>query len=82
MVRYIPFRTIHWLTVTLSTGPGNCVGKNLALTEMRSVLSSLVRRFNINFAPGYEPKDWEKTLRDQYILMRGKLPVVITERTG
>lgn len=84
---YMPFNygsifPLMWMLLYsyLLSGPGNCVGRSLALSEMRTVLSSLIRRFDIHFAPGYAPEDWERTLRDQYILMRGKLLAVVTER--
>ena len=40
----------------------------------------LVQRYNIAFAPDYDPRKWEEDLRDWYILARGELPVVLTRR--
>jgi cytochrome P450 len=61
-------------------GPGNCVGRALALHEMRTILASLVRHFNMRFALGFSPVDWEAQLRDAFILVRGNLPVVLGPR--
>lgn len=61
-------------------GPANCVGRALALHELRTVLAALVRRFDLAFAPGYEEHDWIDQLKDQFILVRGRLSVVMTER--
>jgi cytochrome P450 len=63
---------------TLS-GPGNCVGRSLALHEMRTVLAALVRRFDFQFAPGFQPEAWTAQLKDFYILTRGHLPVVLSK---
>jgi hypothetical protein len=47
---------------------------------MRTILAALVRRFDVRFAPGFEPADWERQLKDAYILVRGELKVVLTKR--
>jgi cytochrome P450 len=62
-------------------GPGNCIGRTLAMNEMRAVLAILVRRFDMRLAPGFEPSNWERNLVDGYALRRGPLPVVMSERT-
>jgi cytochrome P450 len=68
------------MMLTTCAGPANCVGRPLALHEMRTVLAALIRRFDIEFAPGFGKDDWLKQLKDQYVLVRGKLPVVLTQR--
>jgi hypothetical protein len=62
-------------------GPGNCIGRSLALKEMRAVLAAIVRRFDIRFADGFDPAMWEPHLKDRFILMPGALPVVMSKRT-
>lgn len=66
--------------LTLFQGPANCAGRALALHEMRTVLATLVRRFDFVFPPGYKAKDWIDQLKDRFLLIRGKLNVVITAR--
>jgi cytochrome P450 len=61
-------------------GPTNCAGRSLALHEMRTVLATLVQRFDVQFAPGFQPEDWTSQLKDQYILLHGHLPVVLNRR--
>lgn len=47
---------------------------------MRTVLAVLVRRFDACFAPGFRSEDWLNQLSDHYILVRGKLEVVLAKR--
>jgi cytochrome P450 len=62
-------------------GPTNCAGRALALHEMRTVLVTLVRRFDFAFAPGFEAQDWINQLRDRFLLIRGQLKVLVSFRT-
>jgi hypothetical protein len=48
---------------------------------MRTVLAVLVRRFDARLAPGCQPEDWLRQLRDHYALVRGKLDVVLSKRS-
>jgi cytochrome P450 len=61
-------------------GPTNCVGRALAMNEMRAVLGGIVRRFNVRLADGFDPSTWEAQLKDRFVLARGPLPVVMTHR--
>ena len=63
-----------------SLGPMNCAGKNLALLQMRVVVCTLVRRFDMQLSPGYEPWRWEDELHDWLVFTKGQLPVVLTPR--
>lgn len=65
-----------------STGPAICAGKNLALFEMRLVVSYLVCFFNVcgDAAAGYDPARWDGDLQDWFMLRTGRLPVVLTPR--
>ncbi|KAF5027079.1 hypothetical protein F66182_791 [Fusarium sp. NRRL 66182] len=64
-----------------STGRGACAGKQLGLMEMRFVLSEILSRYNINFAPGADPKVFIDGLRDCFTLELPKLEMVFTTRT-
>ncbi|KAI0067765.1 high nitrogen upregulated cytochrome P450 monooxygenase 2 [Artomyces pyxidatus] len=77
--------TAHNLTAffPFSYGPYNCVGKNLALLEIRMAVASLVQKFN--FQPESEGKKpgvetWEGGLRDFYVLRKGPLWVEVVSR--
>ncbi|KZP06354.1 cytochrome P450, partial [Athelia psychrophila] len=63
-----------------SFGPSNCVGKNLAIQEMRMVVCLMLQSFDMRFAEGYDVQRWEKDLEDRIITHVGKLPVVLTAR--
>nr|BAL05147.1 cytochrome P450 [Phanerodontia chrysosporium] len=67
-----------WLP--FSFGPSNCVGKNLALQEMRMLVCHLVQRFNFRFADGYDPAQYERDWQDRFVVMIGQLPVMIERR--
>ncbi|KAL2821321.1 cytochrome P450 [Aspergillus cavernicola] len=43
--------------VPFSTGPAGCIGKNLALMEMRLMTAHLVTGFDVAFAPGEDGTD-------------------------
>lgn len=63
-----------------SSGPRVCVGKNLGMNEMRAITSYIVQRFDMKAAPGYDMDQWEKDLKDLYVMKKGRLQVVMTER--
>ena len=64
-----------------SYGPANCAGKNIAQLEMRMVLSRLMHRFSFELTEGYDPRDWERNIRDCLVVVVGELPVTLTRRT-
>ena len=66
--------------VPFSFGPSNCVGKNLALQEMRTVLCHLIQRLIFRFADGYDPAQYERDHEDRFVTAVGRLPVVIEVR--
>lgn len=63
-----------------AAGPTNCVGKNLALMEMRMAIAALVRKFEMQLAPGWDQDQWEKNCKDHFVLVTGPLPVIVTRR--
>lgn len=66
--------------LAFSTGPSNCVGKNLAWMEMRMLACVILQKFEIRFADGYDPKRWEEEVLDYFVMVKGKLPVVLTPK--
>ncbi|KAG6808992.1 hypothetical protein H0H92_002067, partial [Tricholoma furcatifolium] len=66
--------------IPFSTGPSNCVGKNLAWMEMRMLVCLLLQRYEMRFEQGYDPNRWEEEMCDYFVMMKGKLPVVLTPR--
>lgn len=66
--------------LAFSYGPANCVGKNLALLEMRMVLCGIMQKFKLEFEGGWDHTLWLKDLKDVFVSRMGRLPVVITPR--
>ena len=67
--------------IPFSFGPANCVGKNLAMVEMRIVVATLVTRFDLHISHEYNPMDWHKDQEDFFALKNGRLPVVLKPRS-
>ncbi|GJE87389.1 cytochrome P450 [Phanerochaete sordida] len=66
--------------VPFSAGPWNCVGRGLALLELRCVTAHLLQRLDIRFKEGWDPAAWEGALEDRFVVKTGRLPVVVVRR--
>lgn len=66
--------------IPFSYGAANCVGKNLALLEMRMVICLCMQKFEMRFAQGWDAKRWEDNLEDTFVASMGPLPVVLHRR--
>ena len=66
--------------IPFSTGPANCVGKNLAWMEMRMVITLMASRFDLAFDPAYDPSQWYDDICDYFITVKGPLPVRLSVR--
>lgn len=65
----------------MAKGRTLCVGKSLALAQMRFVAAALLKRYNIRFAPGSENgKAVERDLRDQLTARPGELILTFERR--
>ncbi|KZT11544.1 cytochrome P450 [Laetiporus sulphureus 93-53] len=67
---YIPF----------STGAMNCIGKPLALLELRMVIVNLLRTFDFGLAKGYNPEQWDADVHDYFVIQKGPLPSIVQLR--
>ena len=87
------FRPQRWLTpdkeeafdrnafIPFGHGPTGCVGKALAWLEMRLMLATVVRRFDLAFAPGFDAKTYPDCIKDAFTMARSRpLPMVIKKR--
>ncbi|KAH7931071.1 high nitrogen upregulated cytochrome P450 monooxygenase 2 [Leucogyrophana mollusca] len=70
--------------IPFSMGPANCVGKPLAMFELKTIVSLLVMHFEMKFDDGFDPKSWERGLKDHLVLAKGELMVkmVLRERVS
>lgn len=66
--------------IPFSFGPSICVGRNLALQEMRMVICLMMQRFDMKFSPDYDPQVWEENLEDFFIFKKGILPIILSPR--
>lgn len=77
--------TNHYSTHTRSNfvflGRRVCVGKNLALTQIRLVATILLSRYRVRFAPGETGEAVERDMRDQLTAQPGRYAVVFEPRS-
>ncbi|TFY83086.1 hypothetical protein EWM64_g922 [Hericium alpestre] len=64
--------------IPFSSGPANCVAKNLAWQEIRTIVGMLVHEFDVQ--PAGPLKGWERGLLDHYVLSKAPLRVVLSAR--
>ena len=63
-----------------SYGPTICVGKNLAVMEMRMVLCWILRHFRFSRAPGVVYEGWEAKIQDWFAVHQEPLLVSVSLR--
>jgi hypothetical protein len=52
------------------------------MTELRVVVATLVRKFEFQLdRKQWSAQEWEKASRDEFVLKKGNLPVMIQTRT-
>lgn len=57
-----------------------CVGKQLALNELRLSIGMTIENFVVNIADEYDDEKFKELLKDYFVVMLGKLPLVFTSR--
>lgn len=65
-----------------SAGPWSCVGKQLALYELRGIISHLISRFSVEFAPGSNGDEVVKKTTDHFASTPGPLEVILKPLSG
>ncbi|RCI16875.1 hypothetical protein L249_2046 [Ophiocordyceps polyrhachis-furcata BCC 54312] len=63
-----------------STGPFSCVGRALALMELRYFTAEILWRFDVELAPGFTATDFEEGLVDNFTLLVTNLKLVFKPR--
>ncbi|KNZ80506.1 Cytochrome P450 67, partial [Termitomyces sp. J132] len=66
--------------IPFSFGPADCIGRRLAMQELRMVVFAILQRFNLKFASGHNPTSWEADICDYFVIRKPKLYVVLAER--
>ena len=76
----VPVVTDRSAFIPFSAGSAGCVGKPLALVELRVVVALLVQTFDMRLVAGYDVKQWEEEFHDYFVARKGELPVVLSCR--
>ncbi|KAG5342951.1 hypothetical protein C0989_005900 [Termitomyces sp. Mn162] len=66
--------------IPFSFGPADCIGRRLAMQELRMVVFAILQRFNLKFASGHNATSWEADICDYFVIRKPKLYVVLAER--
>lgn len=67
-------------SIPFSVGPYSCVGKQLALMEMRYVVSQIVHRYDVSLAQGQSAQKFLDDKKDAFTLALGELNLVFDKR--
>jgi cytochrome P450 len=62
------------------SGAYSCVGKQLALMELRWVLTTVVNQFDMEFLPGFDEQAFVDGSEDTFTLVCAPLPVRFSKR--
>ncbi|KAL4931670.1 cytochrome P450 [Aspergillus undulatus] len=63
-----------------SIGPYGCIGKSLALLNIRTMIAQLVMTFDISFGPGEDGGRFEGETTEQFTVQKGGLDLVFRGR--
>ena len=66
--------------VPFGHGPLNCVGKGLALQELRMMVCALMQKFDFALQEGWDPKEFERGMKWYVSTGIPPLPVVLRTR--
>ncbi|KAI0821898.1 high nitrogen upregulated cytochrome P450 monooxygenase 2 [Trametes gibbosa] len=64
-----------------SHGPMNCVGKGLAMQEMRVVLCAVLQRYELRLRDGWDPCAYADGYKDYFVTSRPAVPIVVRTRS-
>jgi tryprostatin B 6-hydroxylase len=66
--------------VLTAIGPYNCIGRPLALLNLRTTLVKLITTFDVGFAPGEDGRAFVQQAQDNFVLYMGPLHLTFTRR--
>ena len=70
------------VAIPFSFGPANCVGKSLAMQEMRTLLCLVTQKLRLRPAQGWDPSTYDGQIREWLVMTKPCLPVVVERRAG
>lgn len=70
----------HAAYIPFSYGPTSCVGKNMALLELRAVTCYIVQKFKFTAKKGRGLDSWEEDIKDFFVVKKPPLAVVVEPR--
>lgn len=74
---------LPWIRLTRSAknqGPYACVGKRLAMLELRRVVAEILWRYDVAVAPGQTKEAFLDGKQDTFTTVSAPLPIIFTER--
>ncbi|CDO71115.1 hypothetical protein BN946_scf184844.g119 [Trametes cinnabarina] len=74
------FRHNEAAFLPFSHGPANCVGKQLAMQEMRTVVCALLQKFDLRLHEGWDAREYDRGFLDYFVTTRPDVPVVLRPR--
>jgi len=66
----------------LNIGHRQCAGKNIALIQLRLVLSSIILKYTLDFAPGFIADNVEMQMKDQVTCRPGACWIIYKSRVN
>ncbi|KAL4861311.1 hypothetical protein BDV12DRAFT_208149 [Aspergillus spectabilis] len=66
--------------IPFSAGEFNCIGRPLALMNLRTTVARLIMEFDVKFAPGEDGSRFLGDAKDNFVLYLGELDLVFTRR--
>ncbi|KAL2166799.1 hypothetical protein VTG60DRAFT_2152 [Thermothelomyces hinnuleus] len=71
-------RTVY---IPFNTGAYACVGKRLAMLELRRVVAEILWRYDLTIAPGQTKQAFLDGKQDTFTTVSAPLPIIFTERS-
>lgn len=69
------------LTSTTNIGPYGCIGRPLALLNLRTTIAQIIMSFDFRFAPGEDGRAFEEQTKDHFTVSLGPLNMSFTKRS-
>jgi cytochrome P450 len=67
--------------IPFSIGSYGCVGKQLALSELRHITAAVVRNFDLTFAPGFNVPNFEFSVKNDFTMTTPSVDVSLSKRS-